>query len=668
MNALCHRRNLPAALRAPARFLAVPLGTVCFLVSPVAAAQPRNLLPSPEATEIHVLPQNWTDEEANWFYNVAQGSKLLPYAWFLHLEQPDSQALFREANHLRALGYLPRASAAPDNPDGLPIGFVKDGQDLGLTCAACHTAQINFKGKAWLVDGAPTLANLETFQRQLVRSLEQTLNDPGKFDRFAAGVLGDGSPSPSKEQLKNQLHATLDARKSYNERNLPPPNAPGFGPGRVDALGAIMNEVASNFLHLPANAAPANAPVSYPFLWDTPQHDKVQWNGAAQNKELPFPVAGTKQVGALGRNVGEVLGVFATLDAANAGFLGLGGYPSSVNTDHLIKIEETLRELWSPQWPAELGTINPADRLLGKQLFSVNCASCHDDTFERTSPDRHVTAKMSAAGTDPLMAANFAKRWAKTGVLEGRLATVPGFRRFGTDSVVSDLLTHTVQRAILGAALQDPLHHMATDELFASAAPEYRINAELQLDNQQKLSGEFDPLNFVAINGKVREIRSREKLKLKEVGKVFFTDKSLDYPGHLFVDDGTGTKLDLAKLPHLGIASLPSGNTQLTFDQPVDISYEYKARPLNGIWATAPFLHNGSVPNLDELLKPPAKRVQRFQMGSREFDPEKVGYLVDKGEFEFDTTLPGNSNGGHDYAREFTPDERRELIAYLKSL
>ncbi len=58
---------------------------------------------APEITQVDVLKQNWTDDEARWFYNVPQGSKLLPYQWFLRLEQPDSQKKFLDESHIRAL-------------------------------------------------------------------------------------------------------------------------------------------------------------------------------------------------------------------------------------------------------------------------------------------------------------------------------------------------------------------------------------------------------------------------------------------------------------------------------------------------------------------------------------------------------------------------------------
>jgi mono/diheme cytochrome c family protein len=96
----------------------------------------------------------------------------------------------------------------------------------------------------------------------------------------------------------------------------------------------------------------------------------------------------------------------------------------------------------------------------------------------------------------------------------------------------------------------------------------------------------------------------------------------------------------------------------------------YKARPLSGIWASAPYLHNGSVPSLAELLKPPGERVASFYVGSRELDPETVGLLTSKGERGslFDTRLPGNSNAGHAFGTHLGAADKLDLLEYLKSL
>jgi len=98
---------------------------------------------------------------------------------------------------------------------------------------------------------------------------------------------------------------------------------------------------------------------------------------------------------------------------------------------------------------------------------------------------------------------------------------------------------------------------------------------------------------------------------------------------------------------------------------------KYRARPLNGVWAMAPYLHNGSVPSLHDLLLPPAQRPRTFFVGNWEFDPVKVGYAMASetpGAFKFDTTVRGNSNAGHTYGTDLSEDDRKALIEYLKTL
>jgi hypothetical protein len=101
---------------------------------------------------------------------------------------------------------------------------------------------------------------------------------------------------------------------------------------------------------------------------------------------------------------------------------------------------------------------------------------------------------------------------------------------------------------------------------------------------------------------------------------------------------------------------------------------QYLARPLKGIWATAPYLHNGSVPTLYHLLHP-QERPAKFGVGVREYDPEKIGYqspLTGDGSiWVYDTTQPGNSNIGHAGDRFGTtlPEEQKAaLLEYLKTL
>src|SRR5262249_14681437 len=101
----------------------------------------------------------------------------------------------------------------------------------------------------------------------------------------------------------------------------------------------------------------------------------------------------------------------------------------------------------------------------------------------------------------------------------------------------------------------------------------------------------------------------------------------------------------------------------------------YVARPLVAIWATAPYLHNGSVPTLDHLREPAKHRPVTFPVGHREYDPRKLGYVTDLDRvpesqrglvFTLDTRVSGNCNTGHEYGTDLTEDQRRDLLEFLK--
>ncbi|WP_437730063.1 hypothetical protein [Sorangium sp. So ce1335] len=126
--------------------------------------------------------------------------------------------------------------------------------------------------------------------------------------------------------------------------------------------------------------------------------------------------------------------------------------------------------------------------------------------------------------------------------------------------------------------------------------------------------------------------------------------------------------------------------------RPVKRAGEYLAGPLDGIWARAPYLHNGSVPTLGDLLKPPAPpgeldpdeaqafRPKQFYRGGRRFDEQNVGWLStepmegERALFLYravdanDEPIPGNGNEGHTYGTGLPPADREALVDYLKTL
>lgn len=512
------------------------------------------------------LAQNWSEEQQQWFWFTSQGSRILPYDWYLALEQAGNTELFRSDAHMDELRFL-LEKPGPANPDGLPVGFAKDtdaqgGAWVGLTCSACHTGQVNYKGTMMRIDGAPTLADHFRFSDELVAALQATATDDAKFERFARKVLGQSYTPESAQKLREELRGTAGVLNT--RQNADRPKHP-YGYARLDAFGAIFNQVLGADLNVPENYLTANAPVSFPFIWDTPQSDLVQWNGSAPNGEAGF--------GPLARNVGEILGVYGTISVQPAN--GLKGYPSSARVVALGELEESLDDLWSPLWPSEiLPAIDTAKAAQGQPLFQQNCAQCHA-LIDRTSPQRRITAVMIPAhelGTDPTMADNFVNRTGKTGPLKGYEVLPVVGPTFGEEATGFEILENVAVGAILGQKA-------------------HAIEAGIDDYLKVKRARTFDPRS-------------------------------------------------------------------------------YKARSLNGIWATAPYLHNGSVPSLWQLLQPADQRAKEFYVGSREFDPVNVGLDTAPypGGYEFDTTLPGNSNAGHNYGTTLTDDQKWALVEYLKSL
>jgi cytochrome c peroxidase len=538
------------------------------------------------------LQQNWSPAQSVQFYFTEQGSQIIPYDWFLALEQADAETPFRDNQNILKFRYLPQ-NPGDRNPDGLPVGFVAGRglgrRWLGMTCAACHTAEIRLGETGYRVDGAPTQGDVQALISALTAALQKTQSDPQKFGRFAAKVLGANNTPANQAELQAQLGAMISTRVAYNLRNFagynpnlleqPPPSRYA----RLDAVDAIVNEVyfhatpAAGLGSPIAGAMLADAPASYPFLWDTPQHDFVQWLGIARS-------GGPLDIFSLSRNVGEVLGVFAEVTIPEKPSVLSIGYASSVKVPELIDLENLIKTLWSPQWPADFPKIDQSGASKGAGLYQTNCVACHA-LINRTDPNRKVKAVMNDSGTDNRASINFFNRTGASGKLNG-------------------------------------------------------VN-----------------VNFVPFTPKIGPIADADSMLSNEVIGIILGQFKLPPPD---------------ELQQVGFRGVQPKNVALAAARE---GARYKSRPLDGIWATAPYLHNGSVPNLDALLRPAAQRPVSFSIGVKTFDPLRVGYLTDVPGFpRFNvknpdgTPIVGNSNGGHEFGANLTDLERGWLLEYLKTL
>jgi hypothetical protein len=522
------------------------------------------------------LDQGWTVADSNWFYWTTQGSQLLPYAFFLALEQPNDRALFRDRRNMLKYRFLPKRPSSA-NPDGLPVGLVADPgsnlppdliadrRSIGFTCAGCHTTQINYKGTGMLVDGAPAMGDVGRFLTELTAALQATERDSAKFDRFAARILGNGASAEKKVSLRAVLRANAKQHFDYDKLNHSDV-AEGFG--RLDAFGRIFNTALT--MVDPTNRVNANAPVRFPQIWDATRQDFVQWTGVSPNTRL----------GPLMRNVGQLVGVFASIDPGNPP--PSRGYASSVRLSNLRALEDRLKTLKSPAWPENvLPPINRDVAVAGREVFVRNCRGCHHDVGRNGGRIVTTRVPISRVGTDSLAAENLMNARGKTGFLEGTRQYVYFGSRIGRVDTAYHITANTVIHLLLGK-LAPRTHHKASRRVAA---------------------------------------------------------KNPDPEAILYV-----SKYE----PQL----------------------QYKAPPLNGVWAAGPYLHNGSVPNIYEVLLPPNQRSRKFSVGRREFDPVKVGFVSepDEGPFLFDASPKGNRNVGHPFGAHLTEEERWQVIEYLKTI
>lgn len=608
------------------------------------------------------LDQGWGPANRKVWYERTQGSRLIPLSWMLALEGADGQPFLSEAN-VKRWGYLPHVN---QQGRALPVGFTEDVRSdarlpkpvltwrktptdadrvwVGMNCSACHTAQLTYQGKTLTVDGGPALSDFEGFLRDLRTALEGTQKDDARFGRFADRVLGDKplepfTPGPHPiEKLKDLV--TTDASDDKDNRALlraalgkviareqelvrlnASTGASDYG--RLDAFGHIFNKVA--MIAQPAGQklqapSPSDAPVSYPFLWNVPQHDQVQWNGIAPNTVLPSG----RQIGALARNAGEVIGVFGDIQVAGP----FKAWPSSIDVPGLEQLEVQLATLRPPAWPASVfgwgsfkdpqtGETATHEALVarGAELFGApgkpgRCVACHELLPSRTDLKTRFKAQMAlfnpaqvggtvhrSTGTDIGMACNAYIKTAKGGLMTGQLTDQGRLIRKDGESLAL-MLKHSVIRSLLGQS--DTAVEASKASIFPPGVSQTVLAA---------LAGDGAAAIMLSPEERCRKDRNA----------------------------------------HLG----------------------YKGRPLNGVWATAPYLHNGSVRTLYQLLLPPAQRETTFAVGNREFDPKDVGYTNSTAgpHSVFTTAGKGNANTGHDYGNDKLSDaDRYALIEFMKTL
>jgi hypothetical protein len=632
------------------------------------------------------LEQNWPLEVSQKFHSISQGTRTLPIpvSWLRALEAPHSALVaipFRRAGRFMDDDYILRfgfnkGSTTADNPLGLPVGFATTpvqnlpginytAEAVGFTCAACHTGQLTYGGARYIVDGGPAATDLGQLTKAFGAALGQTAISgklpffSGRFKRFAKAVLGDSDSYQREVQLRNELDAVVAILLAQpNDVDV----IEGFS--RLDALNRIGNQVFAINAHRPSNYAAINAPVNYPHVWTAAWFDWVQYDGSI--------------MGPLIRNSGEAIGVNAHIDFTAPA--GAGRFASSVPIPNLSWIEEALagppplpsksfQGLRAPRWPDTFPKIDQDKAREGRAIYTRICQGCHlppldsEEIWSEFAPfDYYDTSNALRQTPDALL----------------KLRTIPQ-KAIGTDPGQSNVLLHrTVDTAgNAGGRASSQTPGLGLDATICMSPTEPQPKPAVGFP--PPAAGE-DPAALRWETVRVTDSQTLSFAKalaglVQEVNDAWFAQNA---------------------------ASLTLKNT---YDEGrpncIRAGAGYKARPLNGVWATAPFLHNGSVPSVWDLLSPVKDRPIRVQLGSTEFDPVRLGLVQtpavlekarqrphDKyvdGYFILDTALPGNRNTGHEFSdqwREGVPHseqppgvigpqlsdgQRRSLIEFLKT-
>jgi hypothetical protein len=599
----------------------------------------------PDPSMVANYSNGLTPAQRERFYHLSQGSEIMPWFWLTAVDAADSAKPFVE--DLKRYGLLPD----PGRADGLPVGltvasnpFTFGADFVGINCAACHVGELHHDGKAVRVDGAPNMFNLQLFYSDAIDAvmaatpshsdkLWRALKRLGRQDYARYGIAAPFvRPATLVYYGANALlhRDRLDARRELLDvinvaKAQPDHRTSGFG--RLDAFDGTRNFLFTrlrkaddgSFKVNTANMVKLHAPVKFPWLWSR----KASPPGpieAYRDKPQSFPrVWGFKDYDwiewtsdtntVMERNITETLGAGATVVLDP---MSPSLFESSIPVRNMHELEWLAYYIDPPKWPTEIfGPINSDLAAKGKDIFGKECARCHEYGDDRRTP----TGLIKLYGMRP------------EGV--GTDATA-----VGTDATAALRISCPVPE--IGALTVTPKSYTAEDSQLLKACKDVKAG--------QAFSGNsFARTVEVAV----------EKIKNKA-----FAAAGIDAAEQRAMED----------LPQHG--SVKWRDTLLDTKPP---DGPYAARPLYGIWAAAPYLHNGSVPTLYDLLLPPDQRPKAFALGAREYDPAKLGFVVATNcapkDCLVDTTLTdyGNGNGGHIWGTDLTPSDRTALLEYLKT-
>jgi len=582
-----------------------------------------------------------TPAQKDAFYHLSQGSEILPWILLTAVEVADPGSRKPFVENLERYGLLPD----PARKDGLPVGltvasnsFTFGMEFVGITCAACHVGELRHDGKAVRVDGAPNMFNLQLFYSQAVDALTAATSDRGKlwralkrlgrqdygrysvaapFIRPATLIYYGANLLLHRDRLDARLELIAVIRAAKEQRDLAHPTS-GFG--RLDAFDGTRNFLFTRLRKLDANGSfevnkanmvKLDAPVKFPPLWSRKARPPGPVEAYRDQPQRFPPLWGFK-------DYDWVEWTIDTDTVMERNVTETPGAGASVildpkRTASLFESSIPLTNMHALEWLA----------------YYIDPPRWPTAVFGEIKPD------LAAAG-ERIFASQCAgcheygdDRRTSTGLLRLR-----GMRPedVGTDPTAALRISCPVPDT--GALMIPPKSYTAEDANLLKDCAGVKAGTAFT-------GNSFAKTVQVAVDNIKQKAYAAEGIDAAQQRRM----EDLDQHGSVAWRD---TLLDTKP---------PYG--------------PYAARPLYGIWAAAPFLHNGSVPTLYDLLLPPEQRPKKFALGARAYDPVKLGFAVgtscDQQDCIVDTALTGDGNGGHLWGTDLSEADRRALLEYLKT-
>ncbi len=346
----------------------------------VACATDRTPTANRAALAITDSLQGLSGAQRDSLHHLGEGDEFLQVSWLKALTSVATKRPFLE--NIERFGMI----ADPADRHGLPIGLSalkptdvgRFGEMVGFSCAACHTGQLTYQGKHFIIEGGAALVDAEGFERELLASMEALRMSPSEWSSFidrvrAQTAPGDGLGFVTLPDLTSLLDAAYQRFKSFRdiEALLQRTDRTTAGYGRIDAFGTARN------LLYPSSPIPMNAPVRFPVTFDAYRHTWLHWD------------ANTNSV--MERNIGQAIAAGAVVDFTTK--------RSTLLPLNLLALESLTMRVQPPRWPTELfGAIDTLLAAEGRVLYARECEQCH---ALRGQPERDTLIGYKNVGTDP---------------------------------------------------------------------------------------------------------------------------------------------------------------------------------------------------------------------------------------------------------------------------